>query len=708
MINPVTRIQGTDGVRGEVALDSDKRVIPGDPIGTFVEKTLLTPSFARLYARTFIAFLEAKESLKKDRPVVVGYDPRDRDRVMINAVFDGITSAGMDVIDAGVIPTPCCGMYTVQAEAAAGIMITASHNPADQNGIKLFLPETGLKLFPSEEEEFTALMYQSDFNDQSKKGTVIRHEDEIRSMIFDFFHEPFNSWKKEGDFNNVLLVVDSANGAFAEWSGHLLEKFNFRLVEEVGNDLNTEINSNCGAGLYEGHKKIDAGFNSDKGTDFRKVDLVQALFRHGRANREEVASGHLRVAGAAFDGDGDRFYGFEYDPFQDAVIIMSGDEVAFIQAAFIKESLGEEYNKIAEFVTTVESDIAVSVAAEAQGLIPVISGVGDKWLLWESWASLLGMYWTALEVQSNNMEMLADLEEIQELFAEEKTPQGLILSKHLRAAVETARDEEIDLMETCLKPDMINFTVGSEETGHSVTMGLLKGVADPGTLVFFGNGFKSALNLLAATEKLHSEKDIHQFYSFIEAPFKPGFKATFPIYYTDKSLLAAGSRESNDLEKAILDSAEEKFASEYTVVSQRKNSEPDMIFIEIQDKEPDSHGNQVLRGTVFVRNSGTEAKTSVYARCEMPLKEAMLQVCMQGALLVADLMKDPANPYHQAEKKIINHIKENGPSVIADLTGYLAEVNPQRLILEMTLKQGILAASGEKLGLTEFGAQIKI
>ena len=131
-----------------------------------------------------------------------------------------------------------------------------------------------------------------------------------------------------------------------------------------------------------------------------------------------------------------------------------------------------------------------------------------------------------------------------------------------------------------------------------------------------------------------------------------------------------------------------------------------MIFIEIQDRESDAQGNKILRGTVFVRNSGTEAKTSVYARCENIMKADILEVVKRGALLVAEKMKDPANPYHKAEKKIINHIKENGPSGIKDLGAYLGDVNPQRLILEMTLKQGILAASGDKLELTEFGRSI--
>lgn len=705
-MNKIKRIQGTDGVRGEVALDSDERVIKDDPIATFVEKTLITPQFARLYARTFIRFLREKNVFKKGKPVVVAYDPRDRERSIIDAVIKGVTGEGVDVIDAGVLPTPCCGMYTVQSDAAAGIMITASHNPADQNGIKLFLPDTGLKLFPAEEEEFTTLLYSPQIERTVKLGRIISRDNEIRDMVTTFFSEPFNSWKKEGDYNDIILVVDSANGAFSNWTGPLLASYNFRLLEEVGNNLDDLINDNCGAGLFEGHKIIDNDFHSDSGSDFRKVDLIQALFRHGRANREELVAGHLRVAGAAFDGDGDRFYGFEYDPFQDAVTVLSGDEVAFIQAAFIRESLGDDYNLVAEFVTTVESDIAVSVAAEKEGLIPVISGVGDKWLLWEAWSSLLGMYWSALESSSTNLEMLADLEEVQEVFAEAEHPEALVLNHHLKAALDTAKNEEIDLLAACLKPEMVNFTVGSEETGHSVTLGLLRRTEDDFKLIFFGNGFKSLLNLLAATENLYKKNDPQNFYQTIKSPFTPGYKSTRPVYYTDKTLLAAGSLVYQELEKALLEKTSEKLSRNYRISSKAKNSEPDMVFIEVEDKEADASGNRVVRGTIFIRNSGTEAKTSIYARCEEHLKEIFEGICNEGAILLSRKMKNPENPYCSAEREILLRINETGASGIGELMPLMQGLNPQRLILEMTLKQGILEPTGEKLQLTEFGKKL--
>lgn len=197
MENKVIRIQGTDGVRGETALDTDERVIQGDSIGTFVKRTLITPEFARLYAKTFVHFLKEKNILKEGRHIVVGYDPRDRERDIIDAVIHGVTSEGVDVLDAGILPTPCTGMYTVYSQASGGIMITASHNPADQNGIKLFLPDTGLKLFPAEEEEFTRLLYRTDVHFEStRQGNVIYRGTISGKWSLSFFTNPSIAGKR--------------------------------------------------------------------------------------------------------------------------------------------------------------------------------------------------------------------------------------------------------------------------------------------------------------------------------------------------------------------------------------------------------------------------------------------------------------------------------------------------------------------------------
>ena len=134
---------GTDGVRGLANAD-------------------LTPELALALGRAAVGVLRAEGTSGSDRPaVVVGRDPRTSGVLLESALVAGILSAGGDVLAAGVVPTPAIAFLTRHYGAAAGAVISASHNPMPDNGIKFFGPE-GFKLPDAVEERIEAALAAAD------------------------------------------------------------------------------------------------------------------------------------------------------------------------------------------------------------------------------------------------------------------------------------------------------------------------------------------------------------------------------------------------------------------------------------------------------------------------------------------------------------------------------------------------------------------
>jgi len=111
------RLFGTDGIRGVANAD-------------------LTPELAFAVGRAGAAVIA--HAAAPEKPIVIGRDTRLSGTMLEAAMIAGITSTGRNVIGLGVVPTPCVAVVTVETEAAAGVMISASHNPIEDNGIKFF------------------------------------------------------------------------------------------------------------------------------------------------------------------------------------------------------------------------------------------------------------------------------------------------------------------------------------------------------------------------------------------------------------------------------------------------------------------------------------------------------------------------------------------------------------------------------------------
>ena len=149
------RLQGTDGIRREVKLSSSQETTSLTPQEVFLKLGFITEEFMEIYAYAHIKQLMSTGKIQTGDSVVIGWDPRDPKGNYTSAVVSGICKAGVNALILGVVPTPLVPMYMLYKNARGGLMVTASHNPRDQNGIKIFSSFRGLKLLPDNDLTLT-------------------------------------------------------------------------------------------------------------------------------------------------------------------------------------------------------------------------------------------------------------------------------------------------------------------------------------------------------------------------------------------------------------------------------------------------------------------------------------------------------------------------------------------------------------------------
>jgi len=347
------RYFGTDGVRGKVA--SDREGV--SPLAALVEEGLFTPGLCRLLSAALVIYRSPTAS----PTVVVAEDGRDAfgERAYAQATIGAFKRLGCRVIDLGVAPTPLVSAACAVLGAELGAAVTASHNPANQNGIKFF--HHGRKLLPEPDDcalSAHAFLAQLDGLPDEISGGGVSERDAgellagyVRSAVPD---------EDVAALGDALFVVDCAHGAFAPYAAAVFEQLG--LAAEIMNDDMTgeNINRDSGVAYIEGEETIAGG------------DIDGQIALVGRT-RELARSESRRVFGVALDGDGDRGLLLVYDAEPDAVHVIDGDRLGYILA-------GEWRSREGVFAGTVESDLAVFAAARALGVETVMTPVGDKWL----------------------------------------------------------------------------------------------------------------------------------------------------------------------------------------------------------------------------------------------------------------------------------------------------------------------------------------
>lgn len=306
---------GTDGVRGKV--------------GTFP----ITPDFALRLGYAAGKVLAAKS---KKPAVIIGKDTRLSGYLFESSLEAGFAYAGVDVYMAGPIPTPAIAYLTKTLRLSAGVVISASHNPYYDNGIKFF-SEHGTKLADSVELEIEAILDQ-EMEIASKLGKVRRLSD-AQGRYIEFCKSTFpNSL----DLKGLKIVLDCANGASYHVAPHVFEELGADVIKLGCTPDGININDNCGSTYPE--------------------TMVDAVFKY-KADY-----------GIAFDGDGDRVV------FSDSKgNLLNGDKLIYLILKSY-EALGK---KLPGVVGTVMTNMGMEVALKNQGYELVRAKVGDRYVVEE-------------------------------------------------------------------------------------------------------------------------------------------------------------------------------------------------------------------------------------------------------------------------------------------------------------------------------------
>ncbi|HEY4399129.1 MAG TPA: phosphoglucosamine mutase [Lactobacillaceae bacterium] len=313
---------GTDGVRG-------------------VANETLTPELAFRLGRAGGYILTQHATDTAEKPVVmVGRDTRISGEMLQNALIAGLLSVGVDVLRLGVISTPAVAYLVKSQEAAAGVQITASHNPAADNGIKFF-GNDGFKL--SDELEFEIEQILDAEND-----TLPRPSADGLGLVSDYSagaqkYLEFLQQTIPTNLDGLTVALDGANGA----TSALLP----RLFADLGVEFDT-------IGTQPN------GLNINDGVGSTHPETLAAVVQERDVD-----------AGLAFDGDGDRLIAID-----ETGTVIDGDKIMFITAKFLNEQGRLKHNTL---VTTVMSNIGLYKALADNGMESVQTAVGDRYVVEE-------------------------------------------------------------------------------------------------------------------------------------------------------------------------------------------------------------------------------------------------------------------------------------------------------------------------------------
>ncbi|WKY43337.1 phosphoglucosamine mutase [Eubacteriaceae bacterium ES2] len=266
--------------------------------------------------------------------IVIGMDTRSSGPLLEQALIDGIVAVGGLAISVGVIPTPAVAVLTRELKADAGIVISASHNPAKYNGIKFF-NQYGFKLADEVENEIERLVLEEIRIEKNANGKQKRHQNP--DQIYTNHLKKANS----GELNGVKMVLDCANGAASHIAPDFFRSLGAEVVALGDQPDGQNINHNCGSTHLEG--------------------LIKMVLETGAD------------IGIALDGDADRCLAVD-----NAGNAIDGDQILNLIAGQLKS---ENRLKHDTAVVTVMSNIGLDLAFESQGLKTVKTDVGDRYVL---------------------------------------------------------------------------------------------------------------------------------------------------------------------------------------------------------------------------------------------------------------------------------------------------------------------------------------
>ena len=310
---------GTDGIRGEAGQ------FPLDPA------TVSAIGFS----------LASHLAERTDTPqIVIGRDTRESGEAIERALMAGAIRAGAKCMSAGVITTPGVAFLTRKLGASAGVVISASHNPYQDNGIKIFAP-SGQKMDDSVERQIEADIAENKSSVEAQPDFAPRSsevEEQLHKDYLSFLAEDIGTGLR---LDGLTIVIDCANGASSAFAPVLFARLGARVIAINASPDGRNINLNCGS-------------------------------LHIESLQEKVVSERADL-GVAFDGDADRALFIDGN-----AAFVDGDETLCALATHL-QSHGKLKDNVV--VATVMSNIGLELALRSVGIQLVRTDVGDKYVL---------------------------------------------------------------------------------------------------------------------------------------------------------------------------------------------------------------------------------------------------------------------------------------------------------------------------------------
>ncbi len=320
----MARMFGTDGVRGIAN------------VGQMTAENVL--EIGRATAQ--VCNRNRQRSKGPRRRIVIGKDTRASGYMLENALSAGICSMGVDVLLLGPLPTPGIAFTTMSMRADAGLVLSASHNPFEDNGIKIFGPD-GFKLPDALEDEIEDIIRSGRIKELRPVANEVGRAKRIDDAIGRYIVFCKNTFPDELSLEGLRIVLDCANGATYKVAPIIFEELGAEVFAIHNNPDGTNINDNCGS----------------QHTD----DLIRKV----RETRADI--------GLAFDGDGDRLIAVDERGQE-----LTGDHIIAILARRMKETGRLQNNTV---VTTVMSNFGFVKAMRDLGINLEMSNVGDRYVL---------------------------------------------------------------------------------------------------------------------------------------------------------------------------------------------------------------------------------------------------------------------------------------------------------------------------------------
>ena len=314
----MSKLFGTDGIRG---------IAYRDPI---------TPALGQRLGRALVFFCKNRNI---DPILVIGRDTRASGEALERAVVSGAGSVGGQIYDLGEMPTPGVAFLTRDLGAGVGVVISASHNPYEYNGFKVFTGE-GLKLSLEEESELETLILASPASSEKEDPSFAKVVEDASERYIAFLKKTF---PEDLSLKGLKIVLDCANGATHKIAPTLFKRLETDVSTLFSQPDGENINKDCGS------------------------EHPESLAHKVLMMRADV--------GLAFDGDGDRLVAVDEkgNP-------LSGDQLLTICAKMLKEMEGLRNDLV---VSTVMSNMGFSVALKKLGVKQVSTKVGDRHVMEE-------------------------------------------------------------------------------------------------------------------------------------------------------------------------------------------------------------------------------------------------------------------------------------------------------------------------------------